>query len=86
MLLYHIAYYLPKNPGERLIRAEVLDFPGISTQGYDLSETRRTITRELMDAALLYRSERRQLPAPDPAADSEYADIVEITPVLSAGY
>jgi hypothetical protein len=82
MLLYHVAYYLPKLPGERLIRAEALDFPGVASEGFDLSETRRTITRNLENAVTTHDSASRRLPNPDPAADSPLADFVEIIPVL----
>ena len=35
MLRYHIAFYLPKSPGE-MVFAEALDFPGAISQGFDL--------------------------------------------------
>ena len=35
MLRYHTAYYLPKGE-QRMVVAEVLDFPGAVSQGFDL--------------------------------------------------
>ena len=37
MLRYHIAFYLPKAPGDMVV-AEALDFPGAVTQGFDLED------------------------------------------------
>lgn len=82
MLLYHVAYYLPKLPGERLIRAEALDFPGVASEGFDLSETRRAISCNLTNAVAAHRDASLRLPVPNPAADSPVADFLEIIPVL----
>lgn len=81
MLLYHVAYYMPRQPGETEIRAVVLDFPGIALQGFDLSEIRRQVGRDLLAAAQAYRDSGRELPAPDPLADAPAADLLEIMPV-----
>jgi hypothetical protein len=40
MLRYHIAFYLPKAPGDMVV-AEALDFPGAVTQGFDLPDACR---------------------------------------------
>ena len=41
MLRYHVAFFLPKTPGEMVV-AEALDLPGAITQGSDLSDARLT--------------------------------------------
>jgi hypothetical protein len=33
MLRYHVAYYLPRGE-DRMVVAEVLDFPGVVSQGF----------------------------------------------------
>jgi hypothetical protein len=42
MLRYHVAFYLPKRPGDMVV-AEALDFPGAVTQGFDLPDARLMI-------------------------------------------
>jgi hypothetical protein len=37
MLRYHVAYYLPRGEDRRVV-AEVLDFPAVCSQGFDLAE------------------------------------------------
>jgi predicted RNase H-like HicB family nuclease len=39
MFRYHVAFYLPRG-GDRMIVAEVLDFPGVVSQGFDLPDAR----------------------------------------------
>ncbi len=77
---YHVAYYLPKS-GERMIRAEVLDFPGVQSQGLDISQTRSLVAQAMQDMAITYANEGRELPKPDPAADAPHADYLEIIPL-----
>jgi hypothetical protein len=42
MLRYHVAYFLPRAP-DRMVVAEVLDFPGVASQGFDLADARTMI-------------------------------------------
>ena len=46
MLRYYVAFYLPHAPGEMVV-AEVLDFPGAVTQGFDLPDARLMIASAL---------------------------------------
>jgi hypothetical protein len=39
VLRYHVAYYLPKGD-DRMVVVEVLDFPGVVSQGFDLADAR----------------------------------------------
>ncbi len=57
MLQYHVAFYLPRSP-ERMVAAEVLDFPGVLTQGFDLSDARAMIASALEDMAPLLPTRR----------------------------
>jgi predicted RNase H-like HicB family nuclease len=80
MLRYHAAFYLPRGD-EKMVVAEVLDFPGVFSQGFDLADARRMIASALEDIAALYLEEGRPLPIPNPdAADSE-ADLIELLPL-----
>ncbi len=40
MLQYHVAYHLP-DAVQGFVVAEVLDFPGLFTQGFDLPDDRQ---------------------------------------------
>ena len=37
MLQYHVAFHLPRGE-DRMVVAEVLDFPGVVSQGFDLAD------------------------------------------------
>jgi len=41
---YHVAYHLPRGD-DRMVVAEVLDFPGVLSQGFDLADARPMIAR-----------------------------------------
>jgi len=41
-LRYHVAYFLPRGQ-DRMVVAEVLDFPGVVSQGFDLADARSMI-------------------------------------------
>lgn len=85
MLQYHVAFYLPRGP-ERMVVAEVLDFPGVLSQGFDLPDARAMIASALEDMAESYLEEGRPLPAPSPAATDPKADLVELLPLsVTAG-
>ena len=79
MLRYYVAYYLPKN-GDRMV-AEVLDFPGVCSQGFDLPDARGMIASALEDIAQTYLEEGKPLPLPDANAASIDADLVEMLPL-----
>ena len=50
MLRFHVAYRLPKGR-DVMVVAEVLDFPGVASQGFDLADARRMIASALEDMA-----------------------------------
>ena len=59
MLRYHVAYYLPRE-GDRMVVAEVLDFPGVLSQGFDLADARLMIASALEDIAQMHLEEGRR--------------------------
>ena len=83
MLQYHVAFYLPRSP-ERMVVAEVLDFPGAFSQGFDLSDARAMIASALEDIAESYLEEGRPLPTPSADATDPEADFVELIPLSVA--
>jgi predicted RNase H-like HicB family nuclease len=80
MLRYHVAFYLPKVPGEMVV-AEALDFPGAVTQGFDLPDARLMIASALEDLAQLLLEEGRALPVPSKEAQRPDADLIELVPL-----
>lgn len=80
MLRYHVAYFLPKGD-ERMVVAEVLDFPGVFSQGFDLADARLMIASALEDVAQMYLEEGKPLPVPNPESASPSADLVELIPL-----
>lgn len=80
MLRYHVAFYLPKGPGE-IVVAEALDFPGAITQGFDLQDARLMIASALENLAQLLLEEGSPLPAPSKDANSPGADLIELMPL-----
>ena len=80
MLRYHAAYYLPKG-ADKMVVAEVLDFPGASSQGFDLADARLMIASALQELAQLRLEEGKPLPVPDPEAGDPDADLVELLPL-----
>lgn len=81
MLRYHVAFYLPRTPGEMVV-AEALDFPGAVTQGFDLQDARLMIASALEDLAQALLEEGKPLPAPTGDAHSPDADLIELVPLL----
>jgi hypothetical protein len=53
MLRYHVAYHLPRGD-DRMVVAEVLDFPGVLSQGFDLADARVMIASALEDIAQMH--------------------------------
>ena len=80
MLRYHVAYYLPTG-GDRKVVAEVLDFPGVVSQGFDLADARLMIASALADIAQMHLEEGKPLPVPNPAAAAPDADLIELVPL-----
>ena len=80
MLRYHVAFYLPKVPGEMVV-AEALDFPGAVTQGFDLPDARLMMASALEDLAQLLLEEGRPLPLPSDEVTRPDADLIELVPL-----
>lgn len=80
MLRYHVAFYLPQ-PGERMVVAQALDFPGAVSQGFDLADARLMISSALVELAQILLEEGKSLPRPDPEASAPDADLVELVPL-----
>lgn len=80
MLRYHVAYYLPRGQ-DRMVVAEVLDFPGILSQGFDLADARLMAASALEDIAQTYLEEGKALPIPNPEAAAPDADLIELVPL-----
>ena len=69
-----------------VVVAEVLDFPGVLSQGFDLADARLMIASALQDMASLYLEQGRAIPLPDPDAVDAEADLIELLPLsLEAG-
>ncbi len=69
-----------------MVVAEVLDFPGVCSQGFDLADARLMIASALQDMASLYLEQGRAIPLPDPDAVDAEADLIELLPLsLEAG-
>ena len=79
MLRYHVAYHLPR--GDDRMVAEVLDFPGVLSQGFDLADARVMIASALEDIAQMHLEEGKALPVPNPEATAADADLIELLPL-----
>jgi predicted RNase H-like HicB family nuclease len=64
-----------------MVVAEVLDFPGVCSQGFDLTDARVMIASALEDMAQICIEEGRPLPMPDEKSTSFDADLVELIPL-----
>jgi predicted RNase H-like HicB family nuclease len=80
MLRYHVAYFLPRGD-DRMVVAEVLDFPGVVSQGFDLADARVMIASALEDIAQIHLEEGKSLPVPNPDATADDADLIELLPL-----
>jgi predicted RNase H-like HicB family nuclease len=80
MLRYHVAYFLPRGD-ERMVVAEVLDFPGVLSQGFDLADARVMIASALEDMAQMHLEKGRALPVPNQEAMAADADLIELLPL-----
>ena len=83
MLQYHVAFYLPRGE-DRIVVADVLDFSGVVSQGFDLADARAMIASALEDMAESYLEEGRPLPTPSATATDPEADYVELIPLSVA--
>ncbi len=83
MLQYHVAFYLPRGE-ERMVVAEVLDFPGVVSQGFDLADAHAMIASALEEMAESCLEEGRPLPTPSATAADPEADSVELIPLSVA--
>ena len=64
-----------------MVVAEVLDFPGAASQGFDVAEARLMIASALDDMAQAHLEEGQPLPVPNPNATDPVADLVELMPL-----
>ena len=64
-----------------MVVAEVLDFPGVCSQGFDLADARVMIASALEEMAQMLIEQGKPLPVPDPAAAAPDADLVELLPL-----
>ena len=83
MLQYHAAFYMPKKPGDMVV-VDVLDFPGVVSQGFDLADARVMIASALEEMAEDYLESGRLLPTPDSEASDSEADLIELLPLRVA--
>jgi predicted RNase H-like HicB family nuclease len=83
MLQYHVAFHLPRGE-DRMVVAEVLDFPGVVSQGFDLADARAMVASALEEMAESYLEEARPLPVPSATAADPEADYVELIPLSVA--
>lgn len=67
-----------------MVVAEVLDFPGVVSQGFDLADARAMIASALEEMAESYLEEGRPLPVPSATAMDPEADYVELIPLSVA--
>jgi predicted RNase H-like HicB family nuclease len=74
MLEYHAAYYEIE---DGWYMARVLDFPGVITQGKDLSHARRMLRDALREMAIWYLEEGQALPRPNPKVRDRKAAVRE---------
>ena len=61
--------------------AEVLDFPGAASQGFDLADARLMIASALEEMAQMRLEEGKPLPVPNPDATAAEADLIELLPL-----
>jgi predicted RNase H-like HicB family nuclease len=80
MLEYHAAYYqFPEDDGWYVV--QVLDFPGVASQGRTLKSARRMIRDALRLMAEGLLEEGKPLPRPNPRAQDKRAVYAETIPL-----
>jgi predicted RNase H-like HicB family nuclease len=78
MLQYHVAYYEIE---DGWYMAEVLDFPGVISQGRTLKSARRMIRDGLREMARYVMDQGEALPKPNPRAKDKKAAFQETIPL-----
>ena len=76
MLEYHAAYYRDA-ADDTWISVEVLDFPGVVTQGRTLDKARRMLRDALGMMADYFLETGKPLPRPDPRVSDPEAFLIE---------
>ena len=76
MLSYHVAFYEDKDGGGFVV--EVLDFPGVISQGGSLPSARRMLRDALREMAEFLLEHGAVLPRPDPKAKDSEASEMEL--------
>jgi predicted RNase H-like HicB family nuclease len=61
-----------------MVVAEMLDLPGVMSQGFDLPDARLMIASALEDLAQALLDEGKPLPAPAPEVTDPEADLIEL--------
>lgn len=74
---YRAAFYFPREPDDKMVVVDVLDFPGVVSQGFDLEDARMMIRDALESMVEWYAEDGEVLPDPDPEASDPEADIIE---------
>jgi predicted RNase H-like HicB family nuclease len=64
-----------------MVVAEVLDFPGVVSQGFDLADARSMIASAIEDIAQMNLEEGNALPVPNADATAADADLIELLPL-----
>jgi predicted RNase H-like HicB family nuclease len=64
-----------------MVVAEVLDFPGVVSQGFDLADARLMIASALEDMAQTHLEDGKPLPVPNPDVTAVDADLIELLPL-----
>jgi predicted RNase H-like HicB family nuclease len=75
MLEYHASYFHDEASGWYTV--EVLDFPGVLSQGRTLRSARRMIKDALQTMAEWYTEDGKVLPRPHPRAKDKNASVIE---------
>jgi len=64
-----------------MVVAEVLDFPGVMSQGFDLPDARSMVASALLDVAQVRLQQGLPLPMPNTDASAPEADLIELLPL-----
>ena len=82
MLEYHVAYYqYPDDDGWYVV--QVLDFPGVVSQGRTLNSARRMIKDALREMVAWYMEDGKPLPLPKRGIKDKKAVLVETVRVVA---
>lgn len=63
-----------------MVVAELLDFPGVVSQGFELADARSMVASAFQDIARMYLEEGEALPVPNSEATVADADLIELVP------